>query len=451
MKRAVTDRSLTLRDIMTLANDLPEEAISSATLTPTIHAIMIRGGHADAVTLWNDTRERYARAQLADRPKIIDAALLSVAAEAKYRYHTSKGAKADRDPLYAAIRTVDYYARRPESKGYVSRQVPIDTSVVNQLLLMCVRDGRPSVALRIWAEAEERWEVSLDATSLRRILDVARYHRSPDQVSARMDALKAAIGFKPASTTRAPREQTRTFYDPKGYTWRSEYGSKQPWHIARAIFEQVLFSNWPGLKYISSPLSHSGVLNDITMLFSPPTIPPAPRRPLPSSTPLPFPIPGVTAPPERTFAHLVPDAKTWHAYISLLVRHFPEENHARAITWMRALDVRPYRLTMTQVLLHISENEGPRRRIRMKGGTRLMRDEEVVRAYLEDWLGAGAGSAGGGEEEGDGQVAASRKTYKSPVPTWEEVAAYRRKIGMSHWRSLEEMSEYSSSSIRYLS
>jgi hypothetical protein len=36
--------------------------------------------------------------------------------------------------------------------------------------------------------------------------------------------------------------------------------------------------------------------------------------------------------------------------------------------------------------MHIGEHEGARRRVRIKGRTVLARDEEILRAWLGEWL-----------------------------------------------------------------
>jgi hypothetical protein len=350
----------------------------------------------------------------------MDAPLLTVAAEVEAAVAADAAAHAHehvderervklRSPVDAAIRIVDRYGaqlgatgdgdgdadrdRDGDGDGKVElqgvyrtarRSVPLDTGALNMLLKICGREGYPGPAFRLYRLARERWGILPDDESLTLLMMLARQCaiREQDSMENRLQMMKDTFTLRRFSerlwraplTRSAKPSETRALLDPPGYSWRSEYGTRQPVDLARSAFEDVIFANWPALKYTPSPLKH-GPLADLGALLSPRRLGGAP------------PTPGARADESAPYAHLVPGPRAWDAYIKLVAYHFPDEDLPLRLAYMRALRVVPAWDTMLVALNMVGEREGPRIRIATAKHTGLMRDEQAIRAYLEDWLG----------------------------------------------------------------
>jgi hypothetical protein len=415
ISRAAEDKAVSDDDLMGLITNVPERAVCAETLTAAMQGLLLRQDPRAAARIWAAARERHAYARGLARARMMDATLLTVAARAKASVAKTEG----RNPVNAAIKVVDQLAVRPnESKRIENKNtahtVSVDTRALNALLRICLKESVPSVAFRLFRVAESRWAVIPNEVSLALVLDTARHHtgQEEDTLEARVQMMKDTFSLRnwrrnvlprsdasPYSVDRALLHESRALYDPPGYTWRAEYGSQRPVDVARSLFETIIFSNWPGLKATPSPLKHGGALTELRALISPNHIAGEPPSPLP------YTVPPLDA---ASYAHLVPDAAAWDAYIKIIAYHFPDEDLPLRLAYMRALGVVPLWRTMLIALKMVGEREGPRMRITTKKGTSMMRDEHAVRAYLEEWL---------GEED-----AGSPTTRK--VPSEEDVAAF---------------------------
>ncbi|KAL1413139.1 hypothetical protein Q8F55_000888 [Vanrija albida] len=396
LSRASSDPTVSPQAIIDLANGVPEAAISAYTLTPAMHALNQRGDADTAMRIWTDLVRRYRVADPARRRHLIDATALSVGAEVAYSSalgHTD-------DALERPIKLVDQYARSPTP-------VPLDTQTLNTLLRMCLRSGRPGTAFRLWHAAPLRWGLSPDDISLTLLLNTARFNNHDTELDAfrhRLRLLRDALGAQHTDAEIAQEPLTRraaewpsapasVLLDGARYSWREEHGAVQPWEKARALFRDVVLGNWPALADVRSPLEHpSGAWSAVSGFISPPSA-------LAAHAPRPPPAPSGLA----TYPHIIPSEATWNAYVGLLGSYDRPREIPTALAWMRELRAKPLHRTMATALMHIGEHEGPRRRVRWASGeTALARDEEIMRAWLVEWLGAEA------------------------VPTEEEVAEHRR-------------------------
>lgn len=195
--------------------------------------------------------------------------------------------------------------------------------------------------------------------------------------------------------------------------WRLE----KPWQMARVIFRQVVLGNWPHLRETRSPLDEvdQSTFDKFTSLFDGDLhilrhVSPNKLRELNQDS-----LPD----PNARYTHIIPTASTFHSYISLLgYYNYPHEIPV-ALAWMKALSIVPTWFTMRLALMHICEAEGPRRWVRgwgKEGKGRLVRDEEIMRRWLEEWL--LQEDSGGNGRLGD--------SWTDKVPSEEEVAAFRR-------------------------
>jgi hypothetical protein len=385
LSRAAADEGVTAKHLLALVAQIPDAVAIGHTLTPVMHGLLRRGDVVAARRLWRDIQNSYQA--VGGSARLIDAATLCVGAEVQF---------ARADGLTHALKAVDHYAWRPKRGHQVEaprpaggRAVHLDTQALNVLLSLASRDGKPGVAFRLWEAARGRWGVVHDDISLTLLLECARtctergFDPGLESFRGRLRALASAIHATPA-TYQAREVDWRSvplkeLLDPPRYSWHEEHGGQQPWARARALFRAVVLGNWPGLADVSSPLGARSFLG-LADFLSPRAFPAASTCPPPAA--------------DAAYAHIIPSARTWEAYMSLLRQYgsefgdaaAAEDEVARALGWMRALGTRPTWRTSLEALMHIGEHEGARRRVRIKGRTVLARDEEILRAWLGEWL-----------------------------------------------------------------
>lgn len=423
------DRSIDQRELTTLHDSLPPETISGHTLTPIMLGLLERGAMAEAWEVWLELvdLDRQSHSQRSrngsgdDSETYVDRTALAVGT---YVCHAHLG-------LDAAIRLVDAWAAKPDPTATEHGGVPLDAQNINVLLTLCRRDKRPSIAVRLFGVALPRWGVYTDDISLTLLLDTCRYASASDldldaegsrhDLRDRLRLLADELRFTRSSGSGRPIEKTRAgsrdyalgpvgtaLLDPVGYTWRKEHRSGAPWSYARDIIREIVMANWPHLADIASPLDfergpYAHQTRDLASFF----------RRSPSSSPstscsLSMYPPAVD---HCAHVHLVPSANTFHSYIALLGYYNLPHEIPTALAWMRQLDLRPHRRTMLLALTYLGEVEGPRRLLVdwEDGQSRLVRDTEVLRRWLTEWLGE------------------TTKRGKG-VPAEEDVASYRRAL-----------------------
>ncbi|GMK57312.1 hypothetical protein CspeluHIS016_0401460 [Cutaneotrichosporon spelunceum] len=386
LSRVAADDDVTAKQLSTLVSQIPDAMAVSHTLTPVMHGLMRRGDIVAARRIWRDIQNSYQAAG-EGRGAVIDAATLSVGAEVQF---------ARPNGLKHALKAVDHYAWRPRRGHRVEsprpaggRAVRLDTQALNVLISLASRAGQPGVTFRLWEAARARWGVIHDDISLTLVLESALtctergFDPGMDSFRGRLRALASAIHSTPA-TYKSKEVDWRSvpltaLLDPPHYSWHEEHGGQQPWARARALFRAVVLGNWPGLADVPSPLGARSFLG-IADLLSP--------RSFPAASICPPPAPGAD------YAHIIPSARTWEMYMSLLRKYgvefgdaaAVEDEVARALGWMRTLGTKPTWRTTLEALMHVGEHEGARRRVRIKDRTVLARDEEILRAWLSEWL-----------------------------------------------------------------
>lgn len=408
--QAARDSSLPAADIASLAKAIPSQLQTTFIVTPTLHGLVKRGDTKVAKDIWKGMLHRHEHAEPEQRGYFLDAAGLTVGAELLFVEAARVGqtrATRESEPqltfnvLRRPFKLVDILGSRTGSSHHRPspvHSIPLDSRVLGVMMWMCVRSGSPGPAFRLWEAACPRWRVEQDDATLALLLDCSRlcadngFDAGLDTFRGRLKALASAI--KPPKIPQPQVVNWRqvpftALLDPPRYSWHAEHGV-QPWQKARDLFRSIVLSNWPTLATIPSPLEHgSGPIGVVADFISPRSTPPNPQAPLPS--------------PTSKYLHLVPGSASWASFIFLLEHHAAEwddKDVAQALGWMRALGVRPTWRAMATALMHIGEVEGPRRRVRIRGNIEFARDEEIMRAWLSEWVGN--------------------------VPTEEQVAAFRR-------------------------
>ena len=412
--QAGRQRDASARHIVELYRHIPASAVCAPTTTAAMQSLYDLRKFDKAWTIWVDSVKLHSEAKEGDEERYVDCVELSVATLVQGR----------REGIAQAVKLVDSWGRR---KGYDTRQMDLDVININSLLTLCANHHAPSIAFRLWAAAHPRWNVYPDGVSLTLLLNAARFYETKpggkddiysgaraqfrllwkDLASAgedvsRNDAYDAydADGFS--------RGGTSVLLDPPGYSWHDQY-DERPWQKARQVFREVVLTNWPHLEQVKSPLDVS-----MWMAFFASPSPPS------TSQEIRLPRPGAR------YTHVIPSQETWHAYINLLGSSNQVGEISLALAWMRELDVRPSWRCMCSALTYLGEVERPRRRVKRwdkDGGARFVRDLDILRKWLEEWVGVGKEVAEDGSERcivpTDGDVFQYR---------WELIAAGKKLI-----------------------
>lgn len=418
LTRAGEQRSITRKQIMDLYAYMPEFCICAHTLAPVMRTLVRLNEMDEAWKVWLDAVRLEKESERKGR--YVDRVILAIATEVCAKTHG----------LETAVSLVDIHARRtrPGVDPDLER-LPLDPQNVNILLWQCAQVLVPSVAFRIWTAAFPRWGVRLNGISLGMLLNVARRCEFSDNFDARGEdhATQFRLLMEELSLRRKKRGDLgalsdyeaydadgfskgdyRSLLDPPGYKWSDDWGTTRPWERAREVFRDVVLTNWPHLVGMSSPLELEwNPLNPVTIFGG--RI--KPSKAVAHLTALPS--------PKSRFTHIVPTPLTWHYYILLLGTFGQVHEIPLTLAWMKALGVKPIRYTLTDSLTYVAEVEGPRRWVRgwREGRKALVRDEEILRRWMEDWL-------GDGYEEYKGK-------HVKIVPDAEEVREYRMEIAGS--------------------
>ena len=417
--RAAKQPGIKSQDILDLYAHLPPSAVCGYTLTPIMKSLLDLDDLESAWKVWLEA-VRLEKAAKEDG-RYVDNVALGVATEICAKLYDYE----------AAVSLVDVHAQRvSSSRKHEAKRFKIDTQNVNMLLKLSAWFKAPAVAFRLWAASLPRWGVRLDGVSLGLLLYTARrveLGSGPDGCDADFDTRfqllmnefsfrrkdRDDIGDTFSGAYRAYDEDgfakgdARVLLDPPGFKWYKAYGSTRPWQHARQIFREVVLDNWPFLKQVTSPLElESGMLGFASFFGG--TLP---HSDLPEhSTTLPI--------PTARYTHIIPAAPTWYAYVRLLGTFNRVEEIPLVLAWMKELKIRPNWQTMCEALAFVSEVEGPRRRVNAwteDGNARLVRDEEILRRWLCEWMGYGT------EVGKDG-------VRRLAVPSEEDVSDFRRGV-----------------------
>ncbi|WWC96300.1 hypothetical protein V866_003167 [Kwoniella sp. B9012] len=450
LDRCSKDKSVTAEALLEMAETLPGDAVVGHTLTPIMYGLIKRGEPLKAWEIWRDLIEREKSAPSVAKGLFVDRITLAVATEA---CHAALN-------IETAIVLVDTWAKRPTAitkrkENSWAGSIPLDAQNINILLNLCRLDGKPSLAFRLWSAALPRYGVYLDDISLNLLLDIARYSEDDleDEVALshqeekelfrrRLRAIAQEFQFRRKRRESNDNDQeegdgwsstedehnrmyndetwanssTSILLDNPNTAWRyrlDKGGLEAPWKKARRIFRQVVLGNWPHLRDVQSPLelAHQGAFGTILSFFSSSDA----SEPKQEQADREILIPS----PNARFTHIIPTSNTFRSYIALLGYYNRHAEIPIVLAWMKSLDIRPTWSTMCLALLHICESEGPRRWIKGFGedgkGLRLVRDEEIMRKWLQDWL----------EGENSKTKGNTNMSY-NVVPTEQDVANSRR-------------------------
>ncbi|WWC88660.1 uncharacterized protein L201_003573 [Kwoniella dendrophila CBS 6074] len=477
LNRVSKDESIDTEALLEMAEALPGEAMVGHTVTPIMYGLNQRGEHMKAWEIWRDLIEKEKNASSGSKGLFIDRVTLAVASETCHPV----------TDLNTTIVLVDSWAKKPPTVPLPNEwdhgenwtgSIQLDAQNINILLNFCRLDGRPSVAFRLWSAALPRYGVYLDDISLNILLDIARYsesdledevilskseqsellkrrlraiadefrfsrkHDSEEDDDGMNDRVEKGLNEKVNNETWTHGSTDVLLNDPqKAWRFRREKGGHEvSWKIARRIFRQVILGNWPHLKNVESPLqiAHQGALETIVSFFSSSISSSSDNNDIENIVEnnkkeiFDDIAEEIKLPSKHSkYQHILPTTNTFKSYIALLGYYKRFNEIPIVLAWMKELKIKPNFSTMCLALLHICENEGPRKFIKIEnssnsnndngGGGALMRDEEIIRKWLENWLGSG-------EElisvtsNSDSNAKPKLKKKRKIVPTEQDVA-----------------------------
>lgn len=387
----------TANQIVEFYDHMPDYALCAHTIAPTIQALLHFGDVETAWKVWQDAVEHQTASK--EQGRYIDQVVLGIATDT---CATLQGPD-------AAIAFLDKHAVCTNHKGNDKAEIGgpryrLKASNINVLLRQCSVGKRPSVAMRLWKGAHARYGVRLDEWSLGMLLETARTCEfasvkdeevDTDDLSSLFRTLMKEFRFRryvdrshDGDTSEQYSEDQLTaiaegshtvFLDPPGFKWYHDPGPR-PWKRAREIFRGVVLTNWPFLRDVTSPLELQSGPFGFTSVFGG------------SIRSTKTPEHSTTLPLSAQYAHFIPDKRTWHAFIRLLGTFNCVEEIPLALAWMKELGIEPRRKTLLDALMFVAEVEGPRRRVKGVGAdeeTLLITDEQLLRIWLEEWLGTG--------------------------------------------------------------
>ncbi|KAK6907991.1 hypothetical protein I203_101992 [Kwoniella mangroviensis CBS 8507] len=454
LDRCSKDQSVTAEALLEMAETLPGDAVVGHTLTPIMYGLIKRGEPLKAWGIWRDLIEREKSAPPLAKGLFVDRITLAVATEACQAALN----------IETALVLVDTWAKRPtairkKKDNSWAGSIPLDAQNINILLNLCRLDRKPSLAFRLWSAALPRYGVHLDDISLNLLLDIARYSEDDleDEVALshqeenelfrrRLRAIAQEFQFRRKGRESNDNDEeegdgwlvtedennriyndeawanssTSILLDNPNTAWRyrlDKGGMEAPWKKARRVFRQVVLGNWPHLRDVQSPLelAHRGAFASILSFFSSTNTHTHASGPKQEQVDGEIHLPA----PNARFTHIIPTSNTFRSYIALLGYYNRHSEIPIVLAWMKSLDIRPTWSTMCLALLHICESEGPRRWIKGFGedgkGLRLVRDEDIMRKWLQDWL--------------EGEISKTKGNTNmsyNVVPTEQDVANSRR-------------------------
>ena len=351
---AARDKSTTSETLVNLFQDAQSRTTrfrpTIATYTVVIRGLLYRGDYARADNLWN---------KLLDEPFVLDRQALTVGLQVLTRSGKP----------HIAFETLEYFAFKPNAEGATSptlfhaspcypprRAVTMSTIAINEFMVALVRIGRPDVVFKLWDHMEILYGVSPNAITLSILLQAARLSaRLDDSFTGALSRLASKNPFRKSLVKPSGRADIvyaiqrmlmRDDGELKDYA-TATWNALPPWRNVVDIFREAILGNWPDLVTVQPPakVTHdSGQVNTL----HPGSARIAGRY---AGGRMPDSWMGSRAP----YPQIYPTNATFLAYIQLLGFQSLATEIPLALAWMRALDIKPSRHTLSVALVFWAE------------------------------------------------------------------------------------------------
>ncbi|KZT53172.1 hypothetical protein CALCODRAFT_415973, partial [Calocera cornea HHB12733] len=257
--------------------------------------------------------------------------------------------------------------------------------VFNSLMSGLNRTRRFDIVGQVWKAMEPQFGIRPTSRTLTFLITAGNYSDVLPSFSSEFAVLRNRLpfGHSPMDRVLTPAEIADNIVrGPPSLDVSNFWDGQPPWRTAQRIFKDVLFSNFPILQDVRSPVNAKG--NSF--------------RWFPGGS---FAIQRASRALHKFFSHLLlqgdlpvnsrwpdlyPDSFMFGAYISLLGRQNMIEEIPLALAWMRTLNIKPHRRLLTLALMFYHDIGAPPpmldRLVNQHGG-----DYEKLRLWIEEWVG----------------------------------------------------------------
>ncbi|KAG0694899.1 hypothetical protein DFH29DRAFT_985105 [Suillus ampliporus] len=324
------------------------------TYTVLLRGLLFRGAFDEALRVWN---------QLLDSEILLDRKALTVGVQVL----TRAGHPQDAFYLLNSFMDAQRMSSHPASLLDDKHVAPathhwINIIVINEFMVSLLRIRRPDVIFQIWDNLEQLYSVLPNEVTLNILLKAAVLATKMDNESVR--GTFAHLFHAPAVESSSPidsiMEMLQSAHPPSVVgIWRD----RRAGDVARDIFRTVMYGNWKQLLDVKSPAS-------VVYSKDAEATPLYPLVELAKSIAMPFTsrkdrdgqpkIITVDAhspekKPYHPYPSIVPTDLTFSAYIQLLGLTARSSEISLALAWMRALQIKPSRKTLSIALVFWAE------------------------------------------------------------------------------------------------
>ncbi|KAJ8592212.1 hypothetical protein M405DRAFT_787759 [Rhizopogon salebrosus TDB-379] len=324
------------------------------TYTVLLRGLLFRGAYNEALSVWN---------QLLDSGIPLDRKALTVGVQVLTRAGHPQDAFYLLNSFMRAQHASSQSASLPDDKHVAPvTQHWINIIVINEFMVSLLRTRRPDVIFQLWDNLEQLYSVLPNEATLNILLKAAVLATKMDNESVR-GAFAHLFHAHTVSSSDPVDSIVAMLHSPHPPSVVGIWRNRRAGDVARDIFRTVMYGNWKELLDVKAPAS-------IVHSKDAETTPLYPLIELAKSITMPFSSrkdrndkPGTITvdayspdkKPYYPYPSIVPTDVTFSAYIQLLGLTARSSEISLALAWMRALQIRPSRKTLSIALVFWAE------------------------------------------------------------------------------------------------
>ncbi|KAG2130388.1 hypothetical protein DEU56DRAFT_815783 [Suillus clintonianus] len=317
------------------------------TYTVVLRGLLFRGAFDEALRVWNE---------LLDSDITLDRKALTVGVQVLTRAGHPQDALYLLNSFMDAQRTSPDPASLPDDKDVAPTPHHwVNIIVINEFMASLLRIRRPDVIFQLWDHLEQLYSVLPNEVTLTILLKAAVLATKMDNESVR--GTFAHLFHAPTVESSSPidsiMEKLQSVHPPSVVgIWRD----RRAGDVARDLFRSVMYGNWRQLLKVKAPASvvHSKdaeatpfhPLMELAKSFA---MPFSTRKDCDADAHSP------EKKPYQSYPSIVPTDSTFSAYIQLLGLTGRASEISLALAWMRALQIKPSRKTLSIALVFWAE------------------------------------------------------------------------------------------------
>ncbi|KAG2054492.1 hypothetical protein BDR06DRAFT_403943 [Suillus hirtellus] len=325
-----------------------------ATYTVVLRGLLFRGAFDEALKIWN---------QLLDSDLLLDRKALTVGVQVLARAGQPQDAFYLLNSFMDAQRTSSHAASLPNDKNIAPAVHHwINIIVINEFMVSLLRIRRPDVIFQLWDHLEQLYSVLPNEATLNILLKAAVLATKMDNESVR--GTFAHLFHTPTAESSSPidliMEQLQSAHPPSVVgIWKD----RRAGDVARDIFRTIMYGNWKRLLDVKAPASvvhfknaEATPLYPLVGLAKSITIPFSTRKDRDAQTKIiPADVHSLEKQPYHPYLSIVPTDLTFSTYIQLLGFTGRASEISLTLAWMRALQIKPSRNTLSIALVFWAE------------------------------------------------------------------------------------------------